>query len=173
MTPISIMFKRFGINENCAEVVPNHFVPIIQDSRKVFVKRHWSYNLCPKPIKKLPKTSIEQARTLSLLKSKGNNTSYVNSQLPNPSTSKISTSPKVKPSILTIKNYLSLLTKKLTIKYRKIPVTLMSIILHQFQMKTMNAVLKSTLPIHFLLLVKVNLFLTYTLVFLMRNFSLN
>ena len=33
-TPISIMFSRIGINENCAEFVPNHFVPIIQGSRK-------------------------------------------------------------------------------------------------------------------------------------------
>ena len=57
-TAISIMFSRIGINENCAEFVPNHFVPIIQDSRKVLVKRHTSYNSCPAPIKKLPKTSI-------------------------------------------------------------------------------------------------------------------
>ena len=33
-TPISIMFSRIGINENCGEFVPNYFVPIIQDSRK-------------------------------------------------------------------------------------------------------------------------------------------
>ena len=97
------MFSRIGINENCAEFVPNHFVPIIQDSRKVLVKMHASYNLCPTPIKKLPKTSIEQASSLSVLKSKVNNTSYINSQLSNPSSSKISTSPKVKPSILAIK----------------------------------------------------------------------
>ena len=51
ITPISIMFSRIGINENCAEFVPNHFVPIIQDSRKVLVKRHASYNSCPTPIK--------------------------------------------------------------------------------------------------------------------------
>ena len=102
-TPISIMFSRIGTNENCAEFVPNHFVPIIQDSRKVLVKRHASYNSCPTPIKKLPKTSIEQASSLSVLKSKVNNTSYVNSQLSKLSSSKISTGPKVKPSILTIK----------------------------------------------------------------------
>ena len=36
-------------------------------------------------------------------KSKGNNTSYVNSQLSKLNSSKISTGPKVKPSILTIK----------------------------------------------------------------------
>ena len=62
-----------------------------------------SYNSCPTPIKKLPKTFIEQASSLSVLKSKVNNTSYINSQLSNPSSSKISTSPKVKPSILAIK----------------------------------------------------------------------
>ena len=43
-TPILIMFSRIGINENCAEFVPSHFVSIIQDSRKVLVKRHASYN---------------------------------------------------------------------------------------------------------------------------------
>ena len=85
-----------------AEFVPNHFVPIIQDSRKVLVKRHASYNTCPTPVQ-LPKTSIEQASSLSVLKSKVNNTSYVNSQLSKPCSSKISTGPKVKPSILTIK----------------------------------------------------------------------
>ena len=95
-----------------AEFLPNHFVPIIHDSRKVLVKRHASYNSCPTPIKKLPKTSIEQASSLSVLKSKVNNTSYINSQLPNPSSSKISTSPKVKPSILAIKKLSQLLTKK-------------------------------------------------------------
>ena len=100
ITPISIMSSRIGINENCAEFVPNHFLPIIQDSRKVLVKSHASYNSCPTPIKKLPKTSIEQASSLSVLKLKVNNTSYVNSQLSNPSSSKISTGPKVKPSIL-------------------------------------------------------------------------
>ena len=97
------MFSRISINENCAEFVPNHFVPIIQDSRKVLVKRHTSYNSCPTPMKKLPKTSIEQVSSLSVLKSKGNNTSYVNSQLSKLNSSKISTDPKVKPSILTIK----------------------------------------------------------------------
>ena len=86
-----------------AEFVPNHFVPIIQDIRKVLVKRHASCNSCPTPIKKLPKTSIEQGSSLSFLKSKVNNTSYVNSQLSKPSSSKISTGSKVKPSILTIK----------------------------------------------------------------------
>ena len=65
-TAISIMFRRIGINENCAEFVPNHFLPIIQDSRKVLVKSHASYNSCPTPIKKLPKTSIEQASSLSV-----------------------------------------------------------------------------------------------------------
>ena len=102
-TPILIMFSRIGINENCAEFVPNHFVPIIQDSRKVLVKRHASYNSCPTPIKKFPKTSIEQASSLSVLQSKVNNTLYVSSNLSNPSSSTISTDPKVKPSILTIK----------------------------------------------------------------------
>ena len=92
------MLIRIGINENCAE-----FVPIIQDSCKVLVKRHASYNSCPTPIKKLPKTSIEQASSLSVLKSKVNNASYVNSHLSNPSRSKISAGPKVKPSILTIR----------------------------------------------------------------------
>ena len=43
-----------------------------------------------------------------------------------------------------LKNCLNLLTKKIVVKYQKIPVILMSIILHQFQMKTTNAVLKST-----------------------------
>ena len=43
-------FSRIGINENCAEFVPNHFVPIIQDGRKVLVKTHASYNSCPTPI---------------------------------------------------------------------------------------------------------------------------
>ena len=83
-TPISIMFSRIGVNENCAEFVSNYFVPIIQESCKVLVKRHASYNLCPTPIKKIQKTSIEQASSLSVLKSKVNNTSYVNSQLSNP-----------------------------------------------------------------------------------------
>ena len=50
-TPILIMFSRIGTNENCAEFVPNHFVPIIQDSCKVLVKRHASYNSCSIPIK--------------------------------------------------------------------------------------------------------------------------
>ena len=51
-TPISIMFSRIGVNENCAEFVSNYFVPIIQESCKVLVKRHAFYNLCPTPIKK-------------------------------------------------------------------------------------------------------------------------
>ena len=89
------MFIRFGINENYAEFVPNHFVLIIQDLRKVLVKTHASYNSCPTPIKKLPKTSIEQARSLSVLKSKVNNTSYVNWQLSHRSSSEISTGSKV------------------------------------------------------------------------------
>ena len=127
-----------------AEFVPNHFVPIIHDSRKVLVKRHASYNSCPTPIKKLPKTCIEQASSLSVLKSKVNNTSYINSQLPNPSSSKISTGPKIKPSILTIKKLPQFTYQKMAIKYQKIPVTLMSIILHQFWMKMMKTVLKST-----------------------------
>ena len=83
-TPISIMFSRIGVNENCAEFVSNYFVPTIQESCKVLVKRHASYNLCPTPIKKIQKTSIEQASSLSVLKSKVNNTSYFNSQLSNP-----------------------------------------------------------------------------------------
>ena len=53
--------------------------------------------------KKLQKTSIEQASSLSVLKSKVNNTSYVKSQLSNLSSSKRSTGTNVKPSILTIK----------------------------------------------------------------------
>ena len=82
------MFSRTGINENCAEFVPNHFVSIIQDSCKVLVKRNASYNSCPTPIKKLSKTSIEQASSLSVFKSKVSNTSYVNSRLSNPNSSK-------------------------------------------------------------------------------------
>ena len=39
-TPISIMFSRIGVNENCAEFASNYFVPIIQESCKVLVKRH-------------------------------------------------------------------------------------------------------------------------------------
>ena len=66
ITPISTMFSRIDINENCAEFVPNHFVLIIEDSRKVLLKRHASYNSCPTPIKKSPKTSIEQASSLSV-----------------------------------------------------------------------------------------------------------
>ena len=93
-TQISIMFSTFGINENCAEFVPNHFGPIIQDRRKVLVKKDASYNSCPTAIKKLPKTSLEEASSLSALKSKVNNTSYVNSQLSNPSSSRILTGPK-------------------------------------------------------------------------------
>ena len=58
-TPISIMFSIIRINKNFAEFLPNHFVPIIQDSRKVLVMRHASYNSCTATIKKLPKTSIE------------------------------------------------------------------------------------------------------------------
>ena len=73
------MFNRIVVNENCVEFVFNHFIPIIQESCKVLVKRHASYNLCPTPIKKIQKTSIEQASCLSVLKSKVNNTSYVNS----------------------------------------------------------------------------------------------
>ena len=46
------MFSRIGVNENCAEFVSNHFVPIIQESCTVLVKRYASYNLCPTPIKK-------------------------------------------------------------------------------------------------------------------------
>ena len=97
------MFGRFGINENCAEFVPNHFVPNIQDSCKFLVKKRASYDSYPTPIKKLPKTSIEKASSLSVLESKANNTSYVNSKLSNPSGSKISTGSKIKPSILIIK----------------------------------------------------------------------
>ena len=52
-TPISIIFSIFGISENCAKFIANHFVPIVQDSRKVLVKRHASYNSCVK----LPKTT--------------------------------------------------------------------------------------------------------------------
>ena len=127
-----------------AEFVPNHFVPIIQDNCKVLVKRHASHNSCPTPIKKLLKTSTEQASSLSVLKSVVNNTSYVNSQLSKLSSSKISTGPKVKPSILTIKKLSQFTYQKKAIKYQKIPATMMSIILHQFQLKIMNAVLKST-----------------------------
>ena len=110
-TPISIMFSRIGVNENCTEFVPNHFVPIIQDSRKVLIKKHASYNSCPTPITKLPKTSMEQVSSLSVLKSKVNNTSYVNSQLSNSSSSKISTGRNIKPRILTT-NYQIYLPKK-------------------------------------------------------------
>ena len=39
MTPFSIMFSRTGTNENCAEFVSYHFVPINQDGRKMLVKR--------------------------------------------------------------------------------------------------------------------------------------
>ena len=77
------MFSRSGVNENCAEFVSNYFVPTIQESCKVLVKRHASYNLCPTPIKKIQKTSVEQASSLSVLKLKVKNTSYVNSQLSN------------------------------------------------------------------------------------------
>ena len=70
-------------------LLPNHFGPIIQDSHKIFLKKHLSYNSCPKPIKKLPTTSIEQASSLSVLKSKVSNTSYVNLQLSSQSSSKI------------------------------------------------------------------------------------
>ena len=102
-TPISIMLSRIDILENCAEFVPNHFAPIIQGSGKVLVKKHGSYNSCPTSIKNLPKTSLEQARYLSVLKSKVNNNSNINSQLSNPKSSKILTGPNVNPSILTIK----------------------------------------------------------------------
>ena len=115
-TPISIMFNRIGINENCAEFVPNHFVTIIQDSCKVLVKRHASYNSFPTPIQKLLRTSIEQASSLSVLKSKVNNTSYANSQLSNPSSSKILTGPKVKPSISTIKKLSQITYQKINNK---------------------------------------------------------
>ena len=107
------MFSRIGINENCAEFVPNHFVSIIQDSCKVLVKRNASCNSCPTPIKKSPKTSIEQASSLSVFKSKVNNTSYVNSQLSNPNSSKISIASKVKPSILTIKKLSQFIYQKI------------------------------------------------------------
>ena len=73
-TPNLIIFSRNGINENSAEFVPNSFELIIQDNHTVFVKRHASYNSCPQPIKKLLKTSIEQASSVSVLKSKVNNT---------------------------------------------------------------------------------------------------
>ena len=56
-TPISIMFSRIGVNEDCAEFVSNYIVPTIQESCKVLVKRHASYSLCPTPIKKIQKTS--------------------------------------------------------------------------------------------------------------------
>ena len=52
------MFSRFDINESCAESVPNHFVSIIQDSRKVSLKRHASYNSCPATIEKLPRYQL-------------------------------------------------------------------------------------------------------------------
>ena len=68
------MFSRIDINENCAEFVPNRFVPIIPDSGKVLVKRYASYNSCPTPIKKLQKTSIQKASSLSVFKLKLNNT---------------------------------------------------------------------------------------------------
>ena len=92
----------------------------------------------------MPKTSIEQASSLSVLKLKVSNTSYVNLQLASQSSSKISTGPKVKPSILTIKKSSQFTDKQTAIKYQTIPVTLMSIILYQFSMKMMNAMLKST-----------------------------
>ena len=41
-TPVSIMFSRIGVNENCAEFVYSYFVPINQESCKVLVKRHAS-----------------------------------------------------------------------------------------------------------------------------------
>ena len=78
------MFSRIGVNEDCAEFVSNYIVPTIQENCKVLVKGHVSYNLCPTPIKKIQKTSIEQANSLSVFKSKVSNTSYVNSQLSNP-----------------------------------------------------------------------------------------
>ena len=129
-----------------AEFVPNHFVPIVQDGHKVLLKRHAFYNLCPTPIKKLPKASVVQTSSFSALKSKLNNTSYVNSQLSNPSSLKISTSPKIKPSILTIK-------------------TLSQFTYHKINNKTSEDTSDSdenhsTLPIHFLLVLKANLFLT-------------
>ena len=74
-----MMFSRIGVNENCAEFVSEYFVPSNQENCKVLVKRHASYNLCPTPIKKIQRTSIEQASSLAVLKSKVNNTSYVNS----------------------------------------------------------------------------------------------
>ena len=76
-------------------------------------------------IQKLPKTSIEQASSLSVSKSKVNNTSYVNSQLSNPVSSKISTGPKVKPSILTVKKLSQFTYQNIARKYQKIPVTLL------------------------------------------------
>ena len=82
------MLSRIEILRNWAEFVPNHFTPIIQDSGKVLVKKHGSYNYCPTSIKNLPKTSLEQARYLSVLKSKVNNNSNINSQLSNPKSSK-------------------------------------------------------------------------------------
>ena len=94
--------------------------------------------------KKLQKTSIEQASSLSVLKSKVKTTSNINSQLSNPSSSKMSTGPKVKPSVLRIKKLAQCTYQKIVVKYQKIPMTLMSIILHQFQMKMMNTVLNST-----------------------------
>ena len=138
------MFRRIGMNENCEEFVPNHSVPIIQDSRKVSVKRHASYNSFPTPIKKLPKTSIEQASSISVLKSKANNTSYVNSQLSNQSISKISTGLKTKPSILAIKKLSQFTYQKSSNKISED--TSDSDVNHPASIsdEMMNAVLKST-----------------------------
>ena len=66
MTPFSIMFSRTGTNENCAEFLPYHFVPIIQDGRKMLVKRmHLIIHI---------QHLLKQASSLYVLKSKVDNT---------------------------------------------------------------------------------------------------
>ena len=60
--------------------------------------RHGSYNnSSPTPIKKLPKASVAQSSFRSILKSKLNNISFVNSQFSKLTNQKISARPKIKP----------------------------------------------------------------------------
>ena len=100
-------------------------------------------------------------------------TSYVNSQLSNSSSSKISTSLQDDPNILTIKKLSQSIYQKFNNK--KSEKTSGSDVSYPALISDENdeSSTQSILLIHFLLLLKVNFFLTQTLVFFMSNFSIN
>ena len=76
--------------------------------------RHGSYNnSSPTPTKKLPKASVAQSSFRSILKSKLNNISFVNSQFSKLTNQKISTGPKIKPIVLFIEKLSQIIYHKI------------------------------------------------------------